>query len=110
MSGIKYDDGKIRRSLLPWKQVEQIALVMTTGAIKYSPNNWKRVKPIKERYFDAMQRHIHAWNCGEINDPETGLHHLAHAGCCLLFLMWGCMTGKIKRVKHKKVISKTENT
>jgi hypothetical protein len=28
-----------------------------------------------------------AWWRGEDTDPETGLSHLAHAGCCLMFLM-----------------------
>ncbi len=34
-----------------------------------------------------MCRHIFAWWGGEDKDPETGFSHLAHAGCCLLFLM-----------------------
>jgi hypothetical protein len=33
-------------------------------------------------------RHVHAWRAGETKDPESGLHHLAHAGCCLLFMLW----------------------
>jgi hypothetical protein len=40
----------------------------------------------KRRYFDAMQRHMWAWKEGEVNDPESGKHHLAHAMCCLMFL------------------------
>lgn len=32
-------------------------------------------------------RHTLAWHQGEIRDPESGLHHLAHAITCLLFLV-----------------------
>ena len=34
-----------------------------------------------------MCRHIFAWWGGQDKDPETGFSHLAHAGCCLIFLM-----------------------
>ena len=33
-----------------------------------------------------MQRHIWAWKQGEQIDPESEIHHLAHAMCCLMFL------------------------
>jgi len=32
-------------------------------------------------------RHIAAYNEHENKDPESGLSHLAHAACCLLFLL-----------------------
>ena len=38
------------------------------------------------RYFDALQRHVWSWKQGEQIDPESGIHHLAHAMCCLMFL------------------------
>ena len=37
----------------------------------------------------ACHRHLQAWWSGERLDKESGLPHLAHAVCCLLFLMWG---------------------
>ena len=49
-----------------------------------------------------MCRHIFAWWGGEDKDPETGFSHLAHAACCLLFLMefqrngWGRMTAEAR--------------
>lgn len=86
--GRKFDQGKLRWSLLPWEAVRQIVDVLEYGATKYAPDNWKHVGNWRERYFNAMQRHILAWWGGEQNDPETGLHHLAHAGCCLVFLLW----------------------
>jgi len=29
-----------------------------------------------------------------VNDPESGEHHLAHAGCCLVFLLWFEVNGR----------------
>ncbi len=34
----------------------------------------------------AAQRHLIAHYSGEDIDPESGLPHLAHASCCLMFL------------------------
>jgi hypothetical protein len=38
------------------------------------------------RMVGAALRHIHAFNDGEDNDPESGLSHIDHALCCLMFL------------------------
>ena len=46
----------------------------------------QKVSDSKRRYFDAMQRHVWSWKQGEQLDPESGIHHLAHAMCCLMFL------------------------
>ncbi len=73
--------------MLPWSVVSKVVDVLGYGADKYAPDNWKHVDNWRERYFNAMQRHILAWWDGERNDHETGYHHLAHAGCCLLFLL-----------------------
>lgn len=87
--GRKFDQDKPRWELLPYKEVGEIVDIFTFGAKKYEDNNWKHVKPLKERYFGALMRHLVAWKEGEKKDPESGRSHLAHAGCCLLFLMWG---------------------
>jgi hypothetical protein len=39
------------------------------------------------RPFGACMRHLWAWWRKENLDPETGLPHLAHAACCILFLL-----------------------
>ena len=87
-TGTKYDDGKTPWGLLPINSVKQIVDVLAFGAKKYSPNNWKKIKNGKSRYWDACIRHLMAWKAGERIDSESGLPHLAHAGCCILFLMW----------------------
>lgn len=87
--GVKHDSGKPRFSLLPLKQIWDVEAVLEFGAKKYQFDNWKKVDDSENRYFDAAIRHIFAWRGGEKLDPETNLPHLAHAVCCLLFLMWG---------------------
>jgi hypothetical protein len=62
--------------------------VITHGAKIYSDNGWKTLENAEERYFAAMMRHIAAHRRGEMFDEESKLSHLAHAGACLLFLMW----------------------
>lgn len=77
---------KPRLELVPWAAVTEIAEVLTFGAEKYDANNWCRGARWG-RYFAALCRHLFAWWSGEEKDPETGKSHLAHAGCCLFFLM-----------------------
>jgi hypothetical protein len=83
---VKHDNEKNRLGLLPVQAVLTIGKVLTFGARKYAPNNWMRCKDTT-RYVDAALRHIFAYIGGEKNDPETGLPHLAHAGCCIMFLI-----------------------
>jgi hypothetical protein len=83
---VKSDDGKARYDLLPPEMLEQAAQVLAYGALKYNDNNWAKGASWG-RYFSAMMRHMWAWWRGENNDPETGYSHLAHAACCLGFLM-----------------------
>ena len=86
--GTKYDTGKDRWDLLPWAEVRDIVRVLTHGAQKYADDNWKAVPDAWDRYFAAAHRHLIAHRLGERLDPESGLPHLAHAACCLLFLAW----------------------
>jgi hypothetical protein len=82
------DTGKARWDLLPWRSVGEVVRVLTHGAVKYAPDNWQKVPEPRNRYFAAAVRHLTTWWDGEKVDPESGLSHLAHAVCCLLFLMW----------------------
>ena len=84
--GIKHDAGKIRPSLIPVECIEEIARVLTYGAEKYAPDNWKQVSP--ERYHDALWRHYIAWQKGEKVDAESGLSHAAHFATNAIFLLW----------------------
>jgi len=88
IAGRKDDAEKPRWDLLPFDELEDTVRVLTFGAIKYSPDNWKRVPGARCRYIAAAFRHLVARARGEILDPESGRPHTAHAVCCLLFLAW----------------------
>lgn len=83
---IKHDGEKNRLDLLPPLAIEAIGRVLTYGARKYSPDNWRKCTELW-RYTGAALRHIFAHMRGERLDPETGEPHLAHAACCLMFLI-----------------------
>ena len=85
-SGLKYDEEKSRTDLLSSIAMLEIGKVLTYGAAKYSPNNWR--KGITwGRLIGAVLRHVFAWMRGEDNDPESGLPHLSHALTTLMMLV-----------------------
>ncbi len=84
--GKKHDQDKPMVSLIDPGWLLDTSAVLTYGAQKYSEDNWKHVENHKDRYLSAAYRHLLAFQSGEINDPESGLPHLAHASCCLMFL------------------------
>lgn len=85
--GVKFDRNKPMWSLVPPGPMEEVVEVLTYGANKYSPDNWQHVDDPDTRYFNAAMRHIWAWRQGEQFDAESHKSHLAHAVCCLLFLL-----------------------
>lgn len=53
---------------------------------KYAQNNW-RYGFVWSLSANALLRHYLAWVGGEDNDPESGLHHMAHAAWHALVLV-----------------------
>lgn len=87
MNGAKHDAGKLKWSLLPLDALREVLRVLHFGADKYGEFNWEFVDNKHERYFNAALRHLTAWWDGELADEESGFSHLAHAACCVLFLL-----------------------
>jgi hypothetical protein len=87
-AGIKFDVDKDRWDLLPLGPIREIVRVLTHGARKYAPMNWQHVGDFEDRYYAALMRHLYAWRTGEAIDPESGFHHLSHAACNIIFLLW----------------------
>lgn len=86
--GQKFDQGKLDWALLPIEPTEDIIRVLMHGAKLYGRENWKEVENGKQRYWNAAMRHLTEHRKGVLLDPETGLSHLSHAGCNILFLLY----------------------
>jgi hypothetical protein len=86
MNNMKHDGGKPRFDLMTWRATAQVIDVLTFGAQTYAPRSWATVPDAYRRYFAAALRHLWARALGERFDPESGLPHLAHAACNVLFI------------------------
>ena len=84
-AGTKADGGKPRMDLLDPLALEGLAAVLTFGANKYAAHNWRK-GIANTRLIAAMLRHLFAIMRGEDLDPESGLPHIDHVGCCWMFL------------------------
>lgn len=85
-AGSKDDQEKNRLDLIEPEFIEGVGKVLTFGANKYEPNNWQKVEDAEDRYYAAALRHLIAWRKGEKTDPESGLSHLDHVACNIMFL------------------------
>jgi hypothetical protein len=89
--GVKFDAGKPMMSLISSKFLVGLAKALTYGAKKYAKDgksgahNWRKGLSIS-RTYDALQRHLVAWNDGENIDEDSGLPHLYLAACELMFI------------------------
>jgi hypothetical protein len=83
--GTKYDQEKPRVDLLDPLALEGIANVLAFGAKKYAAHNW-RGGISYSRLIAAIIRHTFAILRGEDTDPESGLPHVDHLGCSVMFL------------------------
>jgi hypothetical protein len=84
---VKADNGKPDWSLVPFEALEGMVRVLEFGANKYSRNNWMTGGGFSyRRVLTACMRHLFSYLGGEDKDPESGLSHIHHAQCNLLFL------------------------
>lgn len=82
---MKKDVGKLKYELVSVRFMRGMVHVLTFGATKYASHNW-RLGFAWSRPYAALQRHLNDWWDGEDTDPETGVSHLYHAACELMFL------------------------
>jgi hypothetical protein len=83
--GVKFDGDKPRHDLIAPEMLEGVAAVLAHGAGKYGERNWEKGLGWS-RPFAACMRHLWAWWRGEDLDQESGLPHLDHAACNIMFL------------------------
>ncbi len=85
--GLRFNEGKTKWSLVPFKALVPMVKVLEFGAKKYAPNNWKKGLKYTDIY-DSMQRHLNSFMSGEDNDPESKISHVGHILCNALFLSY----------------------
>ena len=84
-TGARFNAGKLEYHQFPLESIEGVLKVLMYGAKKYAPGNYLKGQPWTAP-FNSMMRHIAAWQRGEELDGESGLPHLDHAMCNLMFL------------------------
>lgn len=90
----RYNEGKAKFSLIDPSFEEGVARVLTFGAEKYGEENWKRSAGTENHdsfvrgCYDSMRRHLNALGHGENTDGESGLPHLDHVACNVMFIRY----------------------
>lgn len=102
-AAMKYDDEKAPFALLSYAALEGTANVLKFGAKKYAPDNWRKGFMYR-RLISAAMRHLMAFSDGADFDPESGLPHLDHAACMIMFLQetWRTRPGLDDRYKDRR--------
>lgn len=77
--GAKLDQGKLQAGILLQfsRALNAVLEVATFGAAKYTRGGWQSVENGRERYADAMFRHL-LKETQEDLDPDSGLPHEYH--------------------------------
>jgi hypothetical protein len=78
--------GKPQLSQIDNELLKQTAFVLEFGERKYNRGNWRKGITYN-RCIDSLMRHVAAFKEGQTNDEETGLAHLGHAACNIMFLL-----------------------
>lgn len=84
---LRFNEDKLKWSLVDFKSFEPMVQVLMMGARKYAPNNWKKGLPVTE-ICESLMRHLYAFLDGEDNDPESSISHIGHMACNVMFLSY----------------------
>jgi dATP/dGTP diphosphohydrolase len=91
--GAKRTDRKPRFDLIPFEFLESVAEVLTEGAVRYGPYNWKRGK--KDFFVDAWN---HAFvHLQKFKEGDRSEDHLAHLACNVAFMIRAVRNGVLSQ-------------
>ena len=91
VGGAKRRDQKPRFDLIPFEFLESVASVLSSGAVKYGPYNWKRGQ--KDFFLDAWN---HAFtHLEKFKEGDASEDHLAHLACNVAFMIWAVKNGVV---------------
>lgn len=82
----RFNAGKVPLNLVPSSYDRYCAYALWYGAVKYTPNNWRKAGRWTE-VADSLKRHFDDWREGEDFDHESKLPHLCHMAANLAFLI-----------------------
>jgi len=85
--GLRFNEGKLKWSLVSWKALEPMVRVLMFGAEKYDDHNWKKGLKYTE-VCESLQRHLNAFSEGADNDEESKISHVGHIMCNAMFLSY----------------------
>jgi hypothetical protein len=92
---VKYNAGKPPLSWIPRPALRWFAQALKFGGDKYSKHNYIKGEGLPYSWLlDAALRHLTDFQDGEDFDPESNLHHLAHAGATIAMLIHLISEGK----------------
>jgi hypothetical protein len=89
---MKKEEGKAPLSLANYALIEAVSRVRSYGIEKHGDVDGWKTTTVKQHY-DALLRHVYASLEAEkergdaLFDEESGLLHLAHAACNIMFLI-----------------------
>jgi len=86
-TGAKFDTGKPDYSILEKSFLDSVSYVLMHGEKKYGRDNWKKGLEFN-RLFAACCRHLFQYKDESKTDSESGLNHLAHAACNIMFMIY----------------------
>jgi len=76
--------------LIPARPLRAISAAFVNGNKRYAPYSWVgQPDGWRHEYSSALRRHVEAFTDPTEPDyaDDSGIHHLAHAGACILILL-----------------------
>lgn len=93
-------------STIPTQVLYEVGLAMLEGALKYSKFNYRVAGVRYSVYYDAVQRHLSAFNEGQDDDPDSGISHITKAIAGLMVLRDAMLNDKMTDDRPPEVKNK----
>lgn len=87
MSALRYNENKLRWSLVDFKSLEPLVEVLEYGTKKYEVDNWKRGLELRA-IMDSLMRHVVEINNNQYIDEESKCLHMGHIMANAMFWIY----------------------
>lgn len=91
----RFGQAKPPLGLIPGAALVHVAEALRDGSDKYGPANWREDPVSASTYFSAALRHAFQYWDGEDMDPQSKVHHLAHAATNMMILLDAMAAGTL---------------